>query len=227
MLCLFLVFVVVLAIIIFAVTRDSVGTLEAKEYETGEGRHHEGEGKKPYDQEWALTPPPEFGEERSLAQHGSSSSPSTQAQKPSSKSTLASKSTSAATTPPVISRRSDINEFKSLGSQNEFDDATEDEKDKAEEDYYEDAKTTTKMSTSKRVPVSELSREAKPNKTHSTGTPIKTTLRLMTTASPGLDKPLNASDREALRRHYYKILIEAIVDMPRSDGKPPLNNASM
>ncbi len=107
-----------------------------------------------------------------------------------------------------------------------MDDATEGEKDTTEEDYYEDAKTTTKMSTSKRVPVSELSREAKPNKTHSTGTPIKTTLSLMTTASPGLDKPLNASDREALRRHYYKVLIEALVDMPWSDGKPPLNNAS-
>jgi hypothetical protein len=114
MLCLFLVFVVVLAIIIFAVTRDSVGTSLAKEYETGGGRKHEDEGKKPFDQEWALTPPPEFGEERSLEQHGSS--PSTPAQKPSSKSTLASKPTSASTTPPVISRRSDINEFKSLGS---------------------------------------------------------------------------------------------------------------
>ena len=111
MLCLFLVFVVVLAIIIFAVTRDSVGTLEAKEYETG-GRHHEGgDGKKPFDEEWALTAPPSFGDERSLEQHGSSSSsPSTPAPKPSPKSTTVS------TTQPVISRRSDINEFESLGS---------------------------------------------------------------------------------------------------------------
>ena len=110
MLCLFLVFVVVLAIIIFAVTRDSVGTLEAKEYETG-GRHHEGgDGKKPFDEEWALTPPPSFGDERSLELHGSSSSPSTPAPKPSPK------STTVPTTQPVISRRSDINEFESLSS---------------------------------------------------------------------------------------------------------------
>jgi hypothetical protein len=110
MLCLCLVVVVVLAIIIFAVTRDSVGTLEAIEYETG-GRHHEGEGKKPSDEEWALTAPPFFGDERSLGQHSSSSSsPTPPAQK------TTPKSTTASTTPPVISRRSDINEFESLGS---------------------------------------------------------------------------------------------------------------
>ena len=82
------------------------------------------------------------------------------------------------------------------------------------------------MSTTKRVPVSDLSREAKPNKTRTTGTPLKTTLRLTTAASPGLDKPFNVSDRESLRRHYYKVLLEAVVDMPWSEGKPPLNNTS-
>jgi hypothetical protein len=39
-LCLFLVFVVVLAIIIFAVTRDSVGTVESKEAQLGIRGHH-------------------------------------------------------------------------------------------------------------------------------------------------------------------------------------------
>ncbi len=82
------------------------------------------------------------------------------------------------------------------------------------------------MSTSKRAPVSDLSREAKPNKTSRSGTPLNTTLRFTTIAIPGLGKMPNVTDRESLRRHYYKILLEAIVDMPWSEGKPPLNNAS-
>jgi hypothetical protein len=61
-LCLFLVFVVVLAIIIFAVTRDSVGTVESKEAQLGIRGHHgpEDRSMKPEDRSMKLQ-----GEDRS------------------------------------------------------------------------------------------------------------------------------------------------------------------